>query len=228
MVIAIDGPAGAGKSTVAKKIAQSLGIYYLDTGAMYRAFTLYVLKGNVPLKNKNEIKKLLKTFKLNISKDCVCINNTDVTNEIRSDLVTNHVSYISSLDFVRKKMVELQREIGKNRDIVAEGRDIGTVVFADTKYKFYLDASVRERALRRMNDEKNLNKECDIPSMINKIKQRDEYDSTRDISPLKRAPNAYYIDSTNMTIDEVCMLIIGKVKEFRTGELDHGESDRIG
>jgi len=213
MVIAVDGPAGAGKSTVVKKIAQKLGIHYLDTGAMYRAFTLYVLKKKVPLNDKVKIKNLLNTFNLTVIDDTLCIRGEDVTKEIRSEEVTAHVSYISSLDFVRKKMVELQREIGKNIDIIAEGRDIGTVVFTDTKYKFYLDASVEERALRRLNDEKNQNQDRDIPVLIEKIKKRDKYDSTREVSPLTRAPDACYIDSTNMTIDEVCNFIIRKIKE---------------
>ena len=213
MVIAVDGPAGAGKSTVVKKIAQKLGIHYLDTGAMYRAFTLYVLKKRVPLNDKVKIKNLLNTFNLTVMDDTLCIRGEDVTKEIRSEEVTAHVSYISSLDFVRKKMVELQREIGKNIDIIAEGRDIGTVVFTDTKYKFYLDAPVEERALRRLNDEKNQNQDRDIPVLIEKIKKRDKYDSTREVSPLTRAPDACYIDSTNMTIDEVCNFIIKKIKE---------------
>lgn len=213
MVIAVDGPAGAGKSTVAKRVAQKLGIYYLDTGAMYRAFTLFVLMQNIEFEDIGSIKRLLCSFDLKITDDRVYIGNNDMTKEIRSEEVTKHVSYISSLDFVRKKMVELQREIGKNRDIVAEGRDIGTVVFSDTKYKFYLDASVEERALRRLHDEKNHGKKDDLLSMIDKIKERDEYDSTREISPLKMAPDALYIDSTHMTVDEVCDLIINKVQE---------------
>ena len=213
MVIAVDGPAGAGKSTVVKKIAQKLGIHYLDTGAMYRAFTLYVLKKKIPLNDKVKIKNLLNTFNLTVMDDTLCIRGEDVTKEIRSEEVTAHVSYISSLDFVRKKMVELQREIGKNIDIIAEGRDIGTVVFTDTKYKFYLDAPVEERALRRLNDEKNQNQDRDIPVLIEKIKKRDKYDSTREVSPLTRAPDACYIDSTNMTIDEVCNFIIKKIQE---------------
>jgi len=213
MVIAVDGPAGAGKSTVVKKIAKKLGIHYLDTGAMYRAFTLYVLKKKVPLNDKVKIKNLLNTFNLTVMDDTLCIRGEDVTKESRSEEVTAHVSYISSLDFVRKKMVKLQREIGKNIDIIAEGRDIGTVVFTDTKYKFYLDASVEERALRRLNDEKNQNQDRDIPVLIEKIKKRDKYDSTREVSPLTRTPDACYINSTNMTIDEVCNFIIKKIKE---------------
>jgi cytidylate kinase len=213
MVIAIDGPAGAGKSTVARRIAQSLKMQYLDTGAMYRAFTYYVLQHNVSLDDTGAIKKLLKVFNITFNGDRVFIHDDEVTNEIRSDPVTENVSYISSLGLVRKKMVELQRDIGKNRNIVAEGRDIGTVVFPYTKFKFYLDATIEERAKRRIHDKKNQSNITEIDEVKRKIHQRDAYDSTREISPLKKAPDAHYIDTTQMTIDEVCNHIISKVNE---------------
>jgi len=213
MVIAIDGPAGAGKSTVAKKVAKKLGIHYLDTGAMYRAFTLHVLKNHIHPDEIEHIRKLLDTFELDLSDESVFIGNVNVDREIRSEEVTSLVSYISSLGFVRKKMVELQREIGKNRDIVAEGRDIGTVVFSHTKHKFYLDATVEERARRRIKDEKNQNRTNDVIEMIDRIKARDFYDSSRKNSPLKKAHDACYIDSTHMTVDEVCDFIIKKISE---------------
>jgi cytidylate kinase len=215
VVIAIDGPAGAGKSTVAKKVANKLGIFYLDTGAMYRAFTLYVMKKNVNFNNNLKIERLLQSFALTISEDCVCIQGLDVTKEIRREDVTAAVSYISSLDFVRKKMVELQREIGKNRDIIVEGRDIGTVVFPDTPYKFYLDAAIDKRAVRRLKDEKNQEIAGTIQTIKEKINKRDEFDSSRKVSPLKQARDAVYIDSTHLRIDEVCNTIIQKVKYTR-------------
>lgn len=218
MVITIDGPAGAGKSTVAKKVAKILGIFYLDTGAMYRAFTLFVLNKQIPLDDKDKIEKALDEFEIYISDDSVIVEGKDVTRDIRKEDVTANVSYISSLDFVRKKMVELQREIGKNRDIIVEGRDIGTVVFSNAEYKFYLDASIEERANRRLNDEKNLNgTNIDIERTIKRIRMRDNYDSQRDSSPLMIAKDALYIDSTYMTINEVCDFIIKKVYENKKG-----------
>jgi cytidylate kinase len=213
LVIAIDGPAGAGKSTVARRIAESLKMQYLDTGAMYRAFTYYVLQHNVSLDDTEAMKKLLKDFTIAFNGDRVFIRDDDVTKEIRSDPVTENVSYISSLGIVRKKMVELQRDIGKNRNVVAEGRDIGTVVFPYTRLKFYLDATIEERAKRRILDKKNQSNITEIDEVKRRIHQRDAYDSTREISPLKKAPDAHYIDTTHMTIDEVCNHIISKVKE---------------
>ena len=185
MVIAIDGPAGSGKSTVAKKVAKRLGIFYLDTGAMYRAFTLCVLIEKAPMDDLDRLESLLEGFLINIIADRVYIADRDVTSEIRNKDVTANVSYISSLDFVRKKMVELQREIGKNRDTIVEGRDIGTIVFPDTPFKFYLDAEVSERAMRRLKDEKSKLGVVDLEQVKENIIKRDKYDSTREISPLK-------------------------------------------
>jgi cytidylate kinase len=212
-VIAIDGPAGAGKSTVARRIAGILNIQYLDTGAMYRAFTLFVLQHGIEMNNIDAITKLLDEFEITFRGKRVFIGKTDVTRDIRRDPVTDSVSYISSLGAVRKKMVELQREIGENRSVVAEGRDIGTVVFPETTYKFYIDASIEERARRRIGDSNNQSNITDVNQVQAKIRQRDEYDSTREIAPLKRAPDAHYIDTTHMTIEEVCNHIITQVNE---------------
>jgi cytidylate kinase len=225
VVIAIDGPAGAGKSTVAKRVAEMLGHVYLDTGAMYRAFTLYVIEKKIPLEDIEKIRKSLDNFSIRMNDDRVFVNGIDVTQKIRSDVVTDTVSYISSLDFIRKKMVELQRNISENKDIVAEGRDIGTIVFPNTKYKFYLDASIEERAHRRLYDQNSSSSTNDLSAMSEKIKKRDAYDSSRPVSPLKRADDAYYIDSTNMSITEVCNTILRRVIEISRGALHHGESE---
>ena len=213
MVIAIDGPAGAGKSTVAKKIAQRLDFGYLDTGAMYRAFTLYVLDRKVDLDDHRSIELSLHDFHLSMNGDVILVGNRDVTRDIRSARVNDTVSYISSLDFVRKKMVELQRQMGENKRIVVEGRDIGTVVFPDTRNKFYLDASVEERAKRRLHDEKHQEKNQILSEVIGKITKRDKYDSNRSLAPLAKAIDAAYVDSTGMTVDEVCEYIVQRVRE---------------
>jgi cytidylate kinase len=141
------------------------------------------------------------------------MNGEDVTREIRNDRVTDSVSYISSLGFVRKKMVELQRDIGNNRNVVAEGRDIGSVVFPNTEYKFYLDAAIDERAKRRIRDQKSSSDITSLDEVMRRIEQRDAHDSNRDISPLTKAPDAYCIDTTHMTIEEVCDHIISRIRK---------------
>jgi len=213
VVIAIDGPAGAGKSTVARRIARKLNMQYLDTGAMYRAFTLFVLRKGVPLEDVGGIEALLQDFEIVLDGVKVIMNGEDVTREIRNDRVTDSVSYISSLGFVRKKMVELQRDIGNNRNVVAEGRDIGSVVFPNTKYKFYLDAAIDERAKRRIRDRKSSSDITSLDEVMRRIKRRDAYDSNRDISPLTKAPDAYCIDTTHMTVEEVCDHIISRIRK---------------
>lgn len=203
-IITIDGPSGAGKSTVAKLIADKLGFKYLDTGAMYRAVTLYIIENQVDIKNEEEVINALN--KLNIGFDSnyrVYLDSQDITEDIRKEKVVKFVSEVSAISSVRRKMVDLQRDIAKEGNYILDGRDAGSVVFPNADYKFYLDASLEERAKRRYKEE--LSKEVDISfeAVKESIKKRDKYDSNRKDSPLVVPENAIIIDTTNMTINEV-------------------------
>lgn len=203
-IITIDGPSGAGKSTVAKLIADKLGFKYLDTGAMYRAVTLYMIENQVDIKNEEEVINALN--KLNIGFDSnyrIYLDSQDITEDIRKEKVVKFVSEVSAISSVRRKMVDLQRDIAKEGNYILDGRDAGSVVFPNADYKFYLDASLEERAKRRYKEE--LLKEVDISfeEVKESIKKRDKYDSNRKDSPLVVPENAIIIDTTNMTIDEV-------------------------
>ena len=203
-IITIDGPSGAGKSTVAKLIADKLGFKYLDTGAMYRAVTLYMIENQVDIKNEEEVINALN--KLNIGFDSnyrIYLDSQDITEDIRKEKVVKFVSEVSAISSVRRKMVDLQRDIAKEGNYILDGRDAGSVVFPNADYKFYLEASLEERAKRRYKEE--LLKEVDISfeEVRESIKKRDKYDSNRKDSPLVVPENAIIIDTTNMTIDEV-------------------------
>ena len=203
-IITIDGPSGAGKSTVAKLIADKLGFKYLDTGAMYRAVTLYMIENQVDIKNEEEVINALN--KLNIGFDSnyrIYLDSQDITEDIRKEKVVKFVSEVSAISSVRRKMVDLQRDIAKEGNYILDGRDAGSVVFPNANYKFYLEASLEERAKRRYKEE--LSKEVDISfeAVKDSIKKRDKYDSNRKDSPLVVPENAIIIDTTNMTIDEV-------------------------
>lgn len=203
-IITIDGPSGAGKSTVAKLIADKLGFKYLDTGAMYRAVTLYMIENQVDIKNEEEVINALN--KLNIGFDSnyrIYLDSQDITEDIRKEKVVKFVSEVSAISSVRRKMVDLQRDIAKEGNYILDGRDAGSVVFPNADYKFYLEASLEERGKRRYKEE--LSKEVDISfeAVKESIKKRDKYDSNRKDSPLVVPENAIIIDTTNMTIDEV-------------------------
>lgn len=209
-VVAIDGPSASGKSTVAKEISKILGINYLDTGAMYRAFTYYLLKENISL-TEEEIKKVIGNINIDIEKDSVILNGEDISKEIRGDEVTKNVSKVSAVPIVREVLVDLQRNISKGKSIVLDGRDIGTVVFPDAKYKFFITATAEERAMRRYKDEKSsLDKSYE--EILEDLKARDIIDSNRKISPLKQAEDAHFIDSTEMTLKEVVEKIINIIR----------------
>lgn len=207
LVVTIDGPAGAGKSAIAKKLAKALEVSYLDTGAMYRALTLKAMRENVNMENEDDLISLANRTTIDIeSLDSgvkVLLDGQDVSQEIRTVEVTNNTFYIARTAGVRAIMVEWQREMGSRKSVVIEGRDVGTVVFPDATRKFYLDADEEERARRRYDELIAKGKEIDFNDVLNDVKVRDEKDFTRKVGPLKKAEDAVVIDSTKMTIDEV-------------------------
>ncbi len=202
-IVAIDGPAGAGKSTVAKELAKALNYTYIDSGAMYRAITLKIIKNNVDINNITDVLDLLKTTDISFKGRKMLIDNKDVTKEIRSSKVDRLVSKVSTIPEVRQILIANQRKISIDKDIVMDGRDIGTVVFPDATVKIFLTASVEERAKRRT--EENLDKGItnSYEEVLSEIINRDSTDSHRDISPLRQAEDAILIDTTNKTVKGV-------------------------
>lgn len=209
--IAIDGPAGSGKSTIAKIIAKKLNITYLDTGSMYRAFTYYALENNVKSDDKSGIDKLLNSIDLVLDKGNVFVNDKDVTKEIRYENIDKSVSKYAAIKEVREKMVNIQRDISKGKSVIMDGRDIGSVVLPNADFKFYMDASADERAKRRYLQNIERGKEVPYDDILKDIKLRDENDKNREVDPLVICEDATVIDTSNMTIDEVVNFIINKV-----------------
>lgn len=204
-IIAIDGPSGSGKSTISNELAEILKIQYLNTGAMYRAVTHFFLENNVNEDaNDGQILSILDKIKINFIDNEIYLNGKNIEKEIRTDQVTKNVSWVSANALVREKLVSMQRDIANEKSFVLDGRDIGTVVFPDAKYKFYLTASSKERARRRfLQNESDLS----IEEIEKSINDRDLYDSSREISPLRKADDAIEIDSSmqsiNQTIDAI-------------------------
>lgn len=212
MIIAIDGPAGSGKGTVAKIISEKLNFTNIDTGAMYRCVALKMVEENVNLEEYDKIHKILDNIKIDFEGKKVLLNGRDVSKEIRTVEISNFVSPVSAIDFVREKMVYLQRELGKGKNVVMEGRDIGTVVFPDAELKIYLDATPEERARRRVEQNSQNKIRSSYVQILKDIIERDNRDSTRKVSPLKKASDAVVIDSTNLTIENVVNKIINLAK----------------
>lgn len=217
LIIAIDGPAGSGKSTVSQRVAKKLGYIYIDTGAMYRALTLKALTTNTNLKDPKALVHLISQTKINLKNSSrgltrVFLDAEEVSQEIRTLPVTNSVSYIARTKGVRAHMVKLQRKLGRKGSAVLEGRDIGTVVFPDADKKFYLDASIKERAKRRYKELKQLGQKISLKKLEQDIRIRDAHDKKRKVAPLKIAPDAIYIDTTDLTINEVVDTILKQVK----------------
>ncbi|NLM45634.1 MAG: (d)CMP kinase [Firmicutes bacterium] len=211
--IAIDGPAGAGKSTAARAVARRLGLAYLDTGAMYRAVTLAALRRKVNLHDGKELEKLAASLDLAVKsgrggENIIYVDGEDVTEAIRTPEVNRHVSLVAKCPEVRRLMVEKQKEIGRAGNVVMDGRDIGTNVMPDAEVKIFLTASLEERARRRLEELAVKGEKLDLKQMIAEITARDKIDSERECSPLRPAEDAVHLDTTNMTVEEVVDAIV--------------------
>ena len=223
MVVAIDGPAGSGKTTTARLVAKELGFVHIDTGAMYRALTLLALREDTPLADDNALTELATRANIELrpgdSRPRVLLGGEDVTEEIRTPVVDFNVSRVSEVPGVREQIVEQQRRLGRCTDVVMEGRDIGTVVFPDADVKIYVVASGEERARRRHRELTLGGISHELAEVVSDLKRRDEYDSSRAVAPLKPAPDAERIDTTFMTIsrqvDEVIALVRAHRQEAR-------------
>jgi len=206
LVITLDGPAGAGKSTVAKSLAGRLGISYLDTGAMYRALTLKALRLKMDMSDEEALSTLCRNTKINFKETPdgslnITLDGEDVAAAIRAPEVTNNTHYVAKAPGVRTLMVAWQRAMGMNRSIVTDGRDQGTVVFKDARYKFYVDCDVEERVQRRYKELIAAGKSVDLDQLRVDMKDRDQKDFTRSVGPLKKAPDAITVDSTGLTVE---------------------------
>jgi cytidylate kinase len=217
LIIAIDGPAASGKSSVAKLLARRLNYLYIDTGAMYRAITLIALRSHVDLNNQQAITKLLLDCDIQVGKEFIYLNGEDVTSAIRSSPVTENVSLISSYPKVREAMMIKQREIGKDGGVVMDGRDIGTYVFPNADIKIYQTADAQTRALRRYQENKIHGRDMTLDEVLQDIIRRDKYDSTREYAPLKKANDATLIDTTSLSAEDVVAKILDLVRN-KSGE----------
>lgn len=213
MVVAIDGPCGSGKGTIAKLLSEKLNLVNIDTGATYRCLALKTLENNIELKDEKRIIELSETLNVEFKDGKVYLDGQDVSKKIREKEVTQIVSPISSIIEVRKNMVELQRKMASTYDVILEGRDITTVVFPNAEYKFYLDATLEERVNRRIKQNKEMNIDMSEEEIRKNISERDYNDMHKTVGALKRTEEQIYIDSTNMTIDEVVEKMINIIKK---------------
>lgn len=208
MIIAIDGPAGSGKSTVARILAHRLGFLYIDTGAIYRALTLKAMEKKIDIKDTTGLIEMANNSRIDLMNNPdvslkIILDGRDVTGLIREPRITQWVSDIAKIKGIRQIMLGLQRKLGRERDSVLDGRDIGTVVFPDADKKFYLDAEFKERVRRRYKELKELGQTITLEEVEKDLRNRDTIDSTREFAPLKKAADAIYIDTTDITIEEV-------------------------
>ena len=216
LIVAIDGPSGAGKSTVARRLAHELGYLYLDTGAMYRAVALSVVEARIDPSDEKKLRKILEDIRVKLIEESngikLLLNGRDVTEEIRTPEMSLMASKISELQAVRERMVEIQRTMASQRGLVAEGRDIGTVVFPGAEVKIYLDASEPERARRRFQELLSHGKQVTLEGTLREMHERDRRDQERALSPLRKAEGAMVVDSTSLEVDAVLDRIVNEVK----------------
>ena len=217
LIVAIDGPAGAGKSTVAKRVAKELGYTYMDTGAMYRAFAWKVREEGLKLGDEKKLRKVLQDTHIELVEQDgrlgVLLNGVEVTDRIRTPELSQSASLVSTSGIVRERMVELQRAMGSRGGVVAEGRDIGTVVFPGAEVKIYLDASAEERARRRFEELPGQEKHVTLEETLKEIEERDRRDKERAVAPLRKAEDAVVIDSTGHSADQVVERIMQEIKK---------------
>jgi cytidylate kinase len=220
VVVAIDGPAGAGKSTIAKRVAARLGFTYIDSGAMYRAVALWALRRNVDPGDMHRMEQLAIAAEIELSPGRIRLNGEDVTDAIRTPEVSAGASKVAVIPGVRRALVAKQRAMGERASVVMEGRDIGTVVFPHADVKVFLDADPRERVRRRLGDVRAAGEEIPETALAAQMKERDQRDSTRADGPLAQAPDAAYLDSTSLTVEEVEEAILKMVRSRVTNGKD--------
>ena len=215
LIVAIDGPAGSGKSTIAKLLAKKYNLTYIDTGAMYRMITLYLLENNIDISDLKEVERVLNTVNLDMQGDKFFLDNVDVSTKIREKRINDNVSKVASIKIVRSNLVDLQRKISNNKDVILDGRDVGTVIFPNAQVKIFLIASPEERARRRYNEFLEKKTKITYDEVLKSIKERDHIDSTRDESPFVKADDAIELDSTNLTIEDVINFISKEIEKAK-------------
>lgn len=217
IAVAVDGPAGSGKSTVAKLIAKNMNIVYIDTGAMYRTVGLYCIENGIDTENEKAVESVLDNIKMdikaNIDGQTIFLNGEDITLKVRTQEAGKAASHVAAILAVREKLVEIQRNMAKGTSVIMDGRDIGTNVLPNAEVKIFLNASVEERAIRRVGELKALGENPDFDEVKEQIKKRDYNDINREHNPLKKADDAIEIDTTGMTINEVTEKISNIIKE---------------
>jgi cytidylate kinase len=217
LIIAIDGPSGAGKSTLAKRLAKELGFVYLDTGAIYRALALKVLRQGVDLADDTRLADLIGSTEIDLQERDgrleVLLDGMDVAPEIRTPEVSQMASKVSALKIVRERLLDLQRDMARRASVVAEGRDIGTVVFPDAEVKIFLHASAEERARRRCAELRAAGRPADLAETLREMAERDKRDSERDLAPLRMADDALRIDSSTVGADELALGVLSEIRK---------------